>query len=201
MKMNLPNKITVIRIFLAVFILIFLMFPFYQVGIKLPVLSVSGKISISFEYIISGVLFLVASVTDFLDGYLARKNNQVTDFGKVMDAIADKMLVNGVLIILAFNRDIHVLVPVIIISRDIIVDSIKMISANKSGKAVAASITGKIKTIFMMVGVTLVFFNDLPFSLFGLPLGRLLVLFATILSVYSGLEYFYNNKESFINNR
>lgn len=199
--MNLPNKITTVRIFIAIFILVLLTFPFYQIGISLPIYAISGKIELSLQYIVGGVLFAIASATDFLDGYLARKNNIVTDFGKVMDAIADKILVNGVLIILAFNRDISILVPVIIITRDTIVDSIKMISQSKSGKAVPASMAGKIKTICMMVGVTFVFFNDLPFSLFNFPFGKMLVLIATTLSVYSGIEYFYHHKDLFMNDK
>lgn len=198
--MNLPNKITTVRIFISIFILILLVFPFYQIGVSLPIYAI-GKIEVSFEYLIAGFLFAIGSGTDFLDGYLARKHNLITDYGKVMDAIADKILVNGVLIILAFNRDISIIVPVIIITRDTIVDSIKMIAANKSGKAVPASIAGKIKTVFMMVGITLLFFNNLPFILWGIPLGKLLVLLATILSVYSGIEYFIHHKDLFMKER
>ncbi len=198
--MNLPNKITTVRIFISIFILILLVFPFYQIGVSLPIYAI-GKTEVSFEYLIAGFLFAIGSGTDFLDGYLARKHNLITDYGKVMDAIADKILVNGVLIILAFNRDISIIVPVIIITRDTIVDSIKMIAANKSGKAVPASIAGKIKTVFMMVGITLLFFNNLPFILWGIPLGKLLVLLATILSVYSGIEYFIHHKDLFMKER
>ncbi len=199
--MNLPNKITVSRIFISIFLLIFLIFPFYQIGIEIPIYNVSGYYEISLQYIIAGFLFIVASATDFVDGYLARKNKMVTDFGKTMDAIADKMLVNGVLIILAYNRNISIVVPVVIIIRDIIVDSIKMIAANKSGKAVPASIAGKIKTICMMTGVSFIFFNNLPFILFNFPIGDLLVLIATVLSVYSGVEYFINHRDAFMNDK
>ena len=114
-----------------------------------------------YKFIIGGILFLIASLTDFLDGYLARKNNQVTDFGKVLDSIADKMLVNGILIILAVESQISVIVPVVIVVRDIAVDSIKMIAGQKNG-AVAASWTGKIKTACMLTGLTLLFFGNLP---------------------------------------
>ncbi len=199
--MNLPNKITTVRIFLSIFLIVFLLFPFYQMGIKLPIYSINGNIELSFQYIIGGLIFAVASATDFLDGYLARKNGLVTDFGKVMDAIADKILVNGILIILAYNRDISIIVPVIIITRDTIVDSIKMIASKKSGNAVPASIAGKIKTIFMMVGVTLVFFNNLPFALINFEIGKFMVLIATVLSVYSGLEYFMHHKDSFMKDK
>ena len=146
------------------------------------------------KYIIGGILFLIASLTDFLDGYLARKNNQVTDFGKVLDSIADKMLVNGILIILAVESQISVIVPVVIVVRDIAVDSIKMIAGQKNG-AVAASWTGKIKTACMLTGLTLLFFGNLPFELVNLRVAEFLILAATVLSVVSGVQYYQNNKK------
>ncbi|MBD8924182.1 CDP-diacylglycerol--glycerol-3-phosphate 3-phosphatidyltransferase [bacterium] len=195
-KMNLPNKITITRIILSVLLLIFMMLPWYDLGVNFPVYQVAN-INVSIDYIIGGVIFLIASTSDFLDGYLARKYNQVTDFGKVMDAIADKLLVNGLLIILAYNRMISVVIPVVIISRDIVVDSCKMISGNK-GRVVAASILGKIKTICMMVGLTLTMFYNLPFELIGFPLSDLLLIAAVVLSVISGVQYFYNVKDLII---
>jgi len=149
---------------------------------------------LSLKYIIAGVIFLVASLTDFIDGYLARSRNMVTDFGKVADAIADKILVNGLLIILAYDRMIPVLIPVVIITRDIIVDSCKMISGNK-GKVVAASWLGKAKTMCMMIGLTLVLFNNIPFIYLNLPIDTVLLLAATLLSVVSGCQYYYNCRE------
>lgn len=195
-KMNLPNKITITRIILSVLLLIFMMLPWYDLGVNFPVYQVAN-VNVSIDYIIGGVIFLIASTSDFLDGYLARKYNQVTDFGKVMDAIADKLLVNGLLIILAYNRMISVVIPVVIISRDIVVDSCKMISGNK-GHVVAASILGKIKTICMMVGLTLTMFYNLPFELIGLPVADMLLIAAVVLSVISGVQYFYNMKDLII---
>lgn len=192
--MNLPNKITVGRIILAVFLLIFLAFPFYQIGIDFPSFLAFGKVPINLKYIIAGIIFLVASLSDFLDGYIARKNNIVTDFGKVMDAIADKILVNGVLIILAYDGYISIIIPVVIITRDIVVDSIKMVCGS-NGKVVAASIPGKIKTICMMVGLTLVFFYNLPFELLNIDVANALLFVATILSLVSGCQYFLVNKD------
>ena len=192
--MNLPNKITMVRIFLAVIVLVLLMFPFYEFGFEFPKYLLAGKVLIDLIYIIAGVLFLIASLTDFIDGYIARKNNLVTDFGKVMDAIADKVLVNGLLIILANVGFISVVIPVVVIIRDIAVDSIKMVVGNKQG-AVGASITGKIKTIFMMTGLTLILFYNLPFELISFRLADFLILIATVLSVVSGIEYFVKNKK------
>ena len=193
-KMNLPNKITVARIVLSILLLVFLMIPWDQMGISFPTFNIAGKIIVDIKYIIAGVVFLIASVTDFLDGNIARKRNLVTDFGKVMDAIADKLLVNGLLIILAFEGFIPVLIPVVIITRDTFVDSIKMASGSK-GKVVAASIAGKVKTICMMVGLTLLLFYNLPFEIFSVPVDMILLYIATILSVLSGCQYYYNAKD------
>src|SRR5574344_69011 len=158
--MNLPNKITISRIILSIIVLIILIFPFNEFGITFPTYVINDNLVIDLKYMISGILFLIASVTDFLDGYIARKNNIVTDFGKVLDAIADKMLVNGVLIILAVQGFISVIIPVTIVIRDIAVDTIKMVVGEKKG-AVAASKLGKIKTALMLTGVTLMFFYNL----------------------------------------
>ena len=191
--MNLPNKITIGRIILSVLILIMLLVPWYSLGFEWPEYLI-GNVTVNIKYVIVGVLFLIASLSDFLDGYLARKNNMVTDFGKVADAIADKILVNGLLIILAYERIISVIIPVVIITRDIVVDSCKMISGNK-GEVVAASILGKLKTICMMCGVTLILFYNLPFELISFPLADIFLIVATLLSVISGCQYYYNSRE------
>lgn len=194
--MNLPNKITCVRLILSVIVLVLLCFPWSSVNVEFPVFSVYGIENVNLKYIICGVLFMIGSITDFLDGYIARKNNLVTDFGKVMDAIADKVLVNGVLIILAYDKFIPLVVPVIIITRDIVVDSIKMASGSK-GKVVAASWPGKIKTICMMIGVTLVFFYNMPFAFIGsgIRIDYLFVYIATIMSIISGCQYYLVNKD------
>lgn len=192
--MNLPNKITVTRIILSIILLVFLMIPWDQLGVSFPIFTVAGKIVVEIKYIIAGVVFMIASITDFLDGNIARKRNLITDFGKVMDAIADKLLVNGLLIILAYEGFISVAIPVIIITRDTFVDSIKMASGNK-GKVVAASIAGKAKTVCMMIGVTLLLFYNLPFEIFGFRLDLILIYLATVLSVLSGCQYYYNAKD------
>lgn len=192
MKMNLPNKITIIRIILAIIMIIILLIPWYDLGIKFTTFYINGVI-VNLKYIIAGIIFLIGSISDFIDGYIARSRNIVTDFGKVADAIADKILVNGLLIILAYDRLIPVLIPVVIITRDIIVDSCKMLSGSK-GKVVAASKLGKLKTICMMIGVTLLLFGNIPFAFVSIPLDMILILIATILSVISGCQYFYNTK-------
>ncbi|MDD6652596.1 MAG: CDP-diacylglycerol--glycerol-3-phosphate 3-phosphatidyltransferase [Clostridium sp.] len=197
--MNVPNKITICRIILSILLIVLMIFPMNRIGFDFPEFQINGKIIIDSKYIICGIIFVVASLTDFLDGHLARKYNLVTDIGKVMDAIADKILVNAVLIVLAVNGYISVVVPVVIVSRDIIVDSIKMVAGQKSG-AVGASKTGKIKTACMMSGITLLFFYNLPFSLININPARALIMIATVLSVISGVEYYIKNKKYLINN-
>jgi len=195
--MNLPNKITLARIFLSIVLLILLIFPFELCGITFPKYGpYFGHVILDLKYLIAGGIFLVASVTDSLDGHIARKYGLVTDFGKVMDAIADKMLVNGTLIVLACNQMINVAIPVIIITRDIAVDSIKMVAGSK-GKTVGASILGKLKTICMMSGLTLVFAYNLPFEIWHVPVADALLYIATVLSIISGIQYYTVNKEYF----
>lgn len=191
--MNTPTKLTFFRIILTIVMIIILIFPFYLVGFSFPQYEVMG-VNIRLEYIIAGIIFVVASLTDFLDGYLARKNNQVTDLGKMLDAIADKALVNSALIILAYKGFIPVAIPVIIIFRDTIVDAIKM-QASSKGRVVAAIKSGKIKTASMMVGVALVFFYNLPFEIWNIRVADFLIYFATIMSVVSMIEYFNLNKK------
>lgn len=192
--MNVPNRITLCRIILSILLLVLIIFPMEKIGIDFPEFKIANVI-INSKYLICGVIFMIASLTDFLDGYLARKYNLVTDLGKVMDAIADKVLVNGVLIVLAVEGYISVVVPVVIVSRDIFVDSIKMVAGQKSG-AVGASKAGKFKTAFMLVGITLLFFQDIPFSLLGVNfVSRTIIMIATVLSVISGIQYYIKNKK------
>lgn len=197
--MNLPNKITMSRIVMSFIIIAILLFPFEAAGIDVPEIFVNEKIVVNLKYIIAGVLFIIASLTDFFDGYIARKYNLVTDFGKLIDAIADKVLVNSVLIILASSGFISPIIPVIIILRDIVVNSIKMLAASK-GKVVAAIKSGKIKTACLMVGVALTLFYNLPFELFNLRVADVLLVIATIMSIVSGIEYYRLNKELIFEN-
>ena len=194
--MNLPTKLTISRIIFTVLIIVLFLFPFYQMNLEFPMWALNLKevIEIDSRYIIGGILFVIASLTDFLDGYLARKNNQVTDFGKFVDSIADKVLVNSVLIIFAVEGVISPIIPVVIIFRDTIIDSIRMLASNK-GVVIAAGKAGKLKTACMMVGLTLVFFYNLPFEIWNIDVATVLLVIATILSIYSGIEYYYNNKK------
>lgn len=190
--MNTPTKLTVTRIIMTFFMIFMLLFPFYDIGVKLPSFLIGG-VYVKIEYLIAGAIFIIASLTDFLDGYLARKNNEVTDLGKMLDAIADKVLVNSALIILASKGFVLTIIPVIIIFRDTVVDAIKMEAARK-GKVVAAISSGKIKTASMMVGVTLTFFYNLPFEMINIRVSDFFLYFATVMSIISMCEYFKLNK-------
>lgn len=192
--MNLPNKITLSRIVLTIIIIILLLFPFDAAGINVPQLFINESIVVDVTYLISGVLFIIASITDFLDGHIARKYNLVTDFGKMIDAIADKILVNPILIILAAKGFISPIIPVIIVCRDSVVNSIKMIAGSK-GNVVAAIKMGKLKTACLMVGIVLTLFYNLPFELFNLRVSDALLIVACVLSVISGIEYYNMNKK------
>ena len=193
-KMNLPNKLTLFRIFLTLVIIFILLFPFYNINISFPQYVIDETILIDLKYIIAGILFIIASLTDFLDGYIARKYNLITDLGKMLDAIADKILVNSVVIILSAQGFIHPIIPVILIIRDSVVNTIKMISGNK-GKVVAAIKSGKCKTACLMVGVVLTLFYNLPFELWNIHVSDVLLIIATVLSIVSGIQYFVLNKK------
>lgn len=193
MKFNVPTKLTFLRLILAVLIIFLLLFPFYRVGFEFKTF-LYHSILIDVRYIFCGVIFILASFTDYLDGHLARKNKQVTDFGKFSDAIADKVLVNSVLIIFASQGFIPAVVPVVIIVRDIIVDAIRM---NVAGKGVvqAAKMSGKIKTASLMIGIVLTFFYNLPFEIFGFQISKFFLYFGTLMALVSMIEYYNLNKK------
>ena len=192
--MNTANKITMSRIYMAIMVLIILLFPWHQVGLEIPTYTINGNIVVDLKHIIAGVLFVIASLTDFIDGKIARKYNMVTDFGKMIDAISDKILTNTVIVVLACENMVHPVIAVIIIGRDIIVDSIKMLIGNK-GKAVAAIPVAKWKTATLMVGLTLTLFYNLPFELFGIRVSSYLLIIASVLAIYSGTKYYVMARE------
>jgi len=185
--MNTPTKLTVSRIFISILIIFIMVFPFESIGVDTHVIRNNG-VDISVKYIVCCILFVVASITDYFDGYLARKNNQVTDSGKMLDAIADKILVDPVLIIFASEGVINPIVPVVVVSRDIVVDAIKMRAAS-NGKVIAAISTGKIKTAALMIGIILLYISDVPFIYRNLRIDLLLIYFAAFMSLFSMLQY------------
>lgn len=192
--MNTPNKLVIFRFFLALAIVIILLFPFDAAGIPTIKLFVNETIVVDIKHLIVGALFVIASISDFLDGYIARKTKNVTNFGKFMDAMADKVLVNSSLIILSATGFIHPIIPVIIIGRDTVVNGIKLLAVHQ-GVVTTTVKTGKVKTAFLMIGITLTLFYNLPFELMNLQVAEFLLIVATILSVISGVQYFNENKE------
>lgn len=198
--MNLPNKLTTIRMALVVALIGILVFPYSYFAIEVPYV-LNGAVSL--VYLIGAIIFIVAAITDFFDGYLARKLNLITNYGKFMDPIADKLLVNSLLIILvvpqfAYHQAVPLILVVLMIGRDIVVDGFRLVAANQN-KVLAANIFGKIKTVLQMVAIVLYLLNDFPFSnqMTGSapPLVSLVVMIlATIASVTSGFIYIIKNR-------
>ena len=181
-KMNIPNRLTIIRILLVpVVVAVYLCMD--------PTIGVIDEASgLALRDVIAFVIFAVASITDFFDGMLARKNNWITSFGKFADPIADKMLVNTVLILMVYFHQANVIAVLLMIARDLIVDGLRMSAAN-SGEVVSAGIFGKLKTVQMFALVFLLL-KDWPFVYMGICMDQILLWAATVASLYSGWIYF-----------
>lgn len=170
-------------------------FPYNQFGIEVGYKTV-GHVILTHQKIAIFVLFAVASFTDFLDGYLARSRNMITTFGKFLDPIADKMLVNTLFILFAVEGVVPVVAVIIMIWRDTIVDALRMLLSQK-GMVMAAGYLGKAKTVFQMLAIIMVLLNNLPFELQGIPMASIMVWFATLLSVLSGVSYVMQSRSFF----
>ena len=200
--MNIPTKITCARIALVVALLIGL----FVVSV-IPDLEVPTYGGVNLVNLIAALVFILASTTDFLDGYLARKWKQVTNLGKFLDPVADKMLVDSMLIFFIFRFDYEptqtLLMPafcvIVMVVRDLVVDAIRFIAAQK-GQVVAANVFGKLKTVAQMVAIPVVMLNGWPFSYFDaswnpyLRIGSWLVYIATLFSLLSGIVYVVQNR-------
>lgn len=191
--MNLPNRLTVMRIIMIPVIILIAIFPYSQFGIEIPMLQF-GFVTLSAVNIVMLVLFCIASFTDFLDGYLARKNNLVTTFGKFADPIADKLLVTTMFVLFAAQGTIPVVPVLIMVARDTIVDGIRMI-ASSNGVVMAAGYLGKLKTVVQMLSIITILLNNLPFELYRLPVSDFLLWFAAFTSLASGISYFNQMRE------
>ncbi len=192
--MNLSNRLTISRMILSLIILLLLLFPWNDLGLTFPTFLVMGKVIVDVKFLIAGVLFIIASITDYLDGKIARKEKIETDTGAILDAVADKFLVNGVLIVLAYLGFISIIVPVVIVLRDIFMDALRLIAA-KNNKVIKANKWGKLKTIFMLVGISLMLFYNLPFEIWGIYIAEILIDIATVLSVISAFLYYIEWKD------
>lgn len=159
MKLNLANKLTLFRIILVPVIM--------AVPIIDRLFGISGTfLGISTAFWIMNVIFIIASITDKLDGYIARSRNQVTTFGKFLDPLADKILVISALIILVEYAKIPSWIPIIVLAREFIVSGYRLIAVEKGGKVIAASIWGKLKTVTQMVAIILCFLDKFSFGQF-----------------------------------
>ena len=157
--------------------------------------DVSGEhIAVSMTALLVLILFAIASFTDYLDGHIARKHNLITSFGKFIDPIADKLLVNTMFILFAVDGVVPAVFVLIMIWRDMIVDGLRM-NASAKGKVVAAGMMGKAKTVLQMFAIIFLLLNNLPFAFVSLPVADILFYAAVAVSVASGAEYFLKLKD------
>ena len=211
--MNLPTKITFSRIIATVILIAVLFVLCYTAKyIHTPLLGDTG---INLIFLVIFIFFVIASYTDHLDGKLARKNNMVTDLGKFLDPVADKLLVSSMLIFLtapslfakyAYEQTAFIPVWCVIamVARDTVVDALRFIGAQK-GEVIAANIFGKLKTVLQMVAIGAVLLNDFPFK-YAYPTNNnpyltvtaFLVYAATIVSILSGVIYVVQNRHVFV---
>lgn len=193
--MNLANKLTIFRIILV------------PVMVVIPFLGISGEVlGIPVSFLIIDLIFIIASITDKLDGYIARKRNEITTFGKFADPLADKILVLAAMIMLVESSRLPAWIPIIVVAREFIVSGYRLVAVEKGGKVIAASFWGKLKTATQMVAIILAFLDINSFgaifsgNLQGFAfvlnlLTTILMLVSTIAAVFSGWDYLKNGKE------
>jgi len=206
MKMNLANKLTIFRIILVPVIMI--------IPIIDRIVGIPGEfLGISTAFWIMNIIFIIASITDKLDGYIARSRNQVTTFGKFLDPLADKILVLSALIILVEYGKIPSWIPIIVLAREFIVSGYRLIAVEKGGKVVAASIWGKLKTVSQMIAIILAFLDKFSFGDFALRTSKgitmtggqltinilmtVMMVISVIATIFSGINYLKDGKELF----
>lgn len=185
--MNLPNKITLSRICLIPIVMLFLLIDWNMGSLRI------GEYSVTYNQIIAALIFILAASTDGIDGYIARKNKLVTNLGKLLDPLADKLLVCAVLVSLVQMNKLSALVAILIISREFAVTGLRQI-ALLDGTVVAASKWGKWKTTIQIVMIVVLLLDNFPFALVSFPFDTIVVWAAAIITVYSGIDYFVKNK-------
>lgn len=188
--MNLPNKITILRILMIPFFILIMTIDFgwgeaRVFGTEMPV-----------EHVVGAVLFIIASTTDWIDGYIARKYNLVTNFGKFLDPLADKLLVSSALIVLVELGLAAGWIVIAIICREFAVTGLRLILA-ETGEVVAANMLGKIKTWTQIVAIAVLLLHNAPFESFGIPFGTFMLWVALFFTLWSGWDYFKLNKGVF----
>lgn len=186
--MNLPNKLTMMRIALVpVVVLVYLC-------IDENVLVLSSTCGLALRDVLAFLIFAIASITDMLDGMIARKYNLITSFGKFADPIADKLLVNTMLILMVYTHQANVVAVLLMIARDLFVDGLRL-TASASGKVVSAGFFGKLKTVLQMFALVFLLLKNWPFVFIGIPMDTILLWAATLASLYSGFVYFMQLKK------
>ncbi|MFR2571043.1 MAG: CDP-diacylglycerol--glycerol-3-phosphate 3-phosphatidyltransferase [Clostridia bacterium] len=187
--MNLPNKLTIFRVILV------------PIMVIIPFLGIDGEfLGIPITYLIVDLIFIIASITDKLDGYLARKNNQVTAFGKFLDPLADKILVLSAMLMLVEEAKLPAWIPIIVLSREFLVSGYRLIAVEQGGKVVAASVWGKLKTVTQMIAIILAFIDLNAFGdcFTGILSGgefilnlivTIMMIIQTIATIFSGWNY------------
>lgn len=193
--MNLANKLTVFRIILV---------PIMAI---IPYLNLQGDFyGLPYTYFWMELIFIVASITDKLDGYIARSRNQVTTFGKFLDPLADKILVLTAMVLLVELGKIPAWIPIIVLAREFLVSGYRLLAVEKGGKVIAASIWGKLKTVTQMFALIFIMFDPNPFAecfrgtISGVNLGlniisTMLLLISVIATIFSGYDYMKNMKD------
>lgn len=185
--MNLANKITLARIFLVPIIMFFLL-----VNLDLDPIQIED-FSITYNQIIAALIFIIAASTDGLDGYIARKNKLVTNLGKLLDPLADKLLVAAVLISLVEMDKLDAWIAIVIISREFAVTGLRQI-ALLEGSVLAASKLGKWKTGIQITMIIVLLLNNFPFAFIDIRFDLIVSWVAALITVYSGIDYFVKNK-------
>ena len=185
---KLPNRLTNLRLILSIVIVIFLLFPFNMVNINFKKYLINDTAIIDMKMIIAGALFIIASITDFFDGYFARKHNTTSEYGILMDPISDKILIDSVLIVLSSYGYIHPIITIVVILRDIVVNSFRIIAA-KANVLEPSSLAGKCKTFFLMIGIILKMFGNVPFTFIGIAGDDFFLITGTVLALISGYQY------------
>lgn len=188
MRLNLANKITLIRIFLVPVVMLFLLVRF-DIGY-----FQAGPVTLTVSEIIATLVFIVAAVTDGLDGYIARRKKIVTNLGKFLDPLADKLLITAALISLVEMQRLEAWIAIVIISREFAVTGLRLIAVSE-GHVIAASPLGKVKTVVQIVAIISLMLNNVPFSIFSFPFALIATWIAVILTIVSGIDYFYKNRK------
>ena len=181
--MNLPNRLTLARIILIPVFMAFLL-------LQAP----KGHTLFPHQDIVAAVIFILASATDGLDGYIARKRNQVTNLGKFMDPLADKLLVSAALISLVELGQVTAWVAWIILAREFAVTGLRAVAA-VDRVVISASKLGKIKTITQVIAISAILLHNWPFSLLGIEIGQPFLYIALVFTVISGVDYLFKARK------